>query len=97
MNDFENFNDINENVSMEEFGRFIIINDRKSKLTNMFAIKRMINGGYDYKTNLLELKNLDDDYRNYARKGNCDIQILSEKRLAVVKKLEEIENVLRTI
>ncbi|MGL4989721.1 MAG: hypothetical protein ACRC57_00945 [Sarcina sp.] len=97
MSNFEKIKDINENVSMEEFGRFIIINDRKSRLTNMVAIRKFANIGFDYKKHLLELKNLDDEYRAYARIGNCDAQELYKKRLAVVKKLEELEQVLRSI
>lgn len=96
MTDFESY-DINENVSMEEFGRFTAINDRKAKLTNMVSIKRMANAGFDYKTNLLELKNLDDDYRAYVRLGNCNNKIIYEKRLAVVRKIEDLERVLATI
>ncbi|WP_297520792.1 hypothetical protein [uncultured Clostridium sp.] len=94
LNDYE---DINKNVSMEEFGRFVAINDKKSKVTNMLALRKMSMAGFDYKSNLLELKSFDDEYKRYARKGNCDQILLCEKRVAVVRKIEEIEKVLRSL
>lgn len=97
MIEFTEYKDINEKVSMEEFGRFVAINDKKAKVTNMLALRKMSLSNYDYKSNLLELKSLDDEYKSYARAGNCDEQILCEKRVAVVRKIEEIEAVLRTI
>ncbi|MGL4741039.1 MAG: hypothetical protein ACRC41_09560 [Sarcina sp.] len=97
MSNFEEYVDINENVSLEEFGRFVAINDKKSKVTNMIALRKMKNAGIDHKTHLLELKKLDDDYRNYVRSGNCDEQILYEKRLAVINKINELEKLLYTL
>lgn len=95
--EFNEYEDINKNVSMEEFGRFVAINDKKARVTNMIALRKMSLGGYDYKSNLLELKSLDDDYKSYARTGNCDPELLFQKRLAVVNKITELENVLRTL
>ncbi|WP_297438870.1 hypothetical protein [uncultured Clostridium sp.] len=97
MMNYEGYVDINDKVSMEEFGRFTAINDKKSKITNMVAIRKMSLSNYDYKTNLLELKSLDDEYRGYARAGDCDSDVLFQKRLAVVNKINEIEAVLRTL
>lgn len=93
MENFKKIEDINGNVSMEELGKFIIINDRKSKL----SLNKFANSDFDYKTNLLELTTLDKDYRDYVRAGNCDSEIVYKKRLAVVKKLEELEEILKTI
>lgn len=97
MENFKKIEDINGNVSMEELGKFIIINDRKSKLTSMVSLNKFANSDFDYKTNLLELTTLDKDYRDYVRAGNCDSEIVYKKRLAVVKKLEELEEILKTI
>ena len=97
MMEFDDYEDINKNVSMEEFGRFVAINDKKARVTNMVALRKMSLGGFDYKTNLLALKSLDDDYKSYARAGNCDPEILYQKRLAVVNKIIELENILRTL
>ncbi|MGL5069421.1 MAG: hypothetical protein ACRC6T_16705 [Sarcina sp.] len=95
--DVNKYKDINENVSMEEFGRFVAINDKKSKVTNMLALRKMSLAGFDYKSNLLELKSLDDEYKNYARQGDCNADKLLEKRIAVVKKIEELEKVVRSL
>lgn len=97
MEDFKNVKDLNYNVSMEELGRFIVLNDRKSKVTSMFSLKKFAESGFDYKKNLLELITLEKDYKDYARTGNCDSDLLYKKRLAVVKKLEELEEILKTI
>ncbi|MGL4656022.1 MAG: hypothetical protein ACRCWM_09065 [Sarcina sp.] len=97
MMEFNEYEDINKNVSMEEFGRFVAINDKKARVTNMIAIRKMSLGGFDYKAHLLELKSLDDAYKNYAREGSCDADLLFQKRLAVVKKIEELESILRTL
>ncbi|MGL4449766.1 MAG: hypothetical protein ACRCTZ_01075 [Sarcina sp.] len=97
MIEFNEYEDINKNVSMEEFGRFVAINDKKARVTNMIALRKMSLGGYDYKSNLLELKSLDDDYKSYARAGNCDPELLFKKRLAVVNKITELEKILRTL
>lgn len=97
MEEFKKIKDINHNVSMEELGKFIIINDRKAKLTSMLSLKKFSTSDFDYKTNLLELISLDNNYRDYVRAGNCNSDILYKKRLAVVKKLEELEEILKTI
>lgn len=97
MENFKKIEDMNSNVSMEELGKFIIINDRKSKLTSMVSLNKFANSDFDYKTNLLELTTLDNNYRDYVRAGNCNGELVYKKRLAVVKKLEELEEILKTI
>ena len=88
MMEFDDYEDINKNVSMEEFGRFVAINDKKAKVTNMIALRKMSLSGFDYKTNLLELKSLDEDYKSYARAGNCDPDLLY-LYFAYLKKLQK--------
>lgn len=92
--DYEN---ININVSLEEIGRFTALDDKKSKVTGMLALRRMKNAGLDASAHLEELRKLDSDYRTYVRAGNCDNTIVYQKRLAVVNKITELEEILKTL
>lgn len=92
-----NYENINIKVSLEEIGRFTAIDDKKSKVTGMLALRRMKNAGIDPVPHLEELRKLDNDYRSYVRAGNSDNNIIYQKRLAVVNKIIELEKILKTI
>lgn len=91
------YEDINRNVSLEEMGRFTVIDDKIAKVTGMLAARKMANAGLDVRKIFFELKEIDNDYKTYVRAGNCDNKIVYEKRLAVVNKITEIENLLKTL